>query len=105
MAFVAVCAVGLLIIFNISQKDEISIEDVSVAVTGFGSMLTAIIALPSIIAKHLFPENSEEVRFSFIRENQKLDQSSYLINESDSETNDETDDETDYQESSSSESE
>ncbi len=80
LAFIVVCAVGLLIIFNISKKSDISIEDVSVAITGFGSMLTAIIVLPQIIAKHLFPENSEEVRFGFIKENQKLDQS-YLVND------------------------
>ncbi|MCR5020656.1 hypothetical protein, partial [Ruminococcus sp.] len=39
------------------------------------SILTSIIVLPQIIAKHLFPENSEEVRFAFIKDNQKNDQS------------------------------
>lgn len=36
--------------------------------------LSSVIILPQIIAKHLFPENSEEVRFGFVKDNQKADQ-------------------------------
>lgn len=73
--FAFICILGLLIIFNISKKESISYSDIGVAIAGFGSVLSSIIVLPQIIAKHLFPENSEEVRFGFIKENQKLDQS------------------------------
>lgn len=74
LIFAFICILGLLIIFNISKKESISYSDIGVAITGFGSVLSSIIVLPQIIAKHLFPENSEEVRFGFIKENQKLDQ-------------------------------
>jgi hypothetical protein len=73
--FAFICVFGLLIIFNISKKDTTTYSDIGVAIAGFGSVLSSIIVLPTIIAKHLFPENSEEVRFKFIKENQKLDQS------------------------------
>ncbi|MBQ3182184.1 MAG: hypothetical protein IJB57_00810 [Clostridia bacterium] len=74
LVFAFICVFGLLIIFNISKRENISYSDIGVAITGFGSVLSSIIVLPQIIAKHLFPENSEEVRFGFIKENQKLDQ-------------------------------
>lgn len=74
-AFLGICIVGSIVVIIIAIKNEISIEDLGVAATGFGSILTSIIVLPQIIAKHLFPENSEEVRFGFIKENQKNDQS------------------------------
>ena len=65
---------GMVIIYNISKKSDITYSDIGVAITGFGTVLSSIIVLPSIIAKHLFPENSESVRFGFIKENQKFDQ-------------------------------
>lgn len=74
-AFLGTCVVGAIVVIIIATKNEISMEDLGVAATGFGSILTSIIVLPQIIAKHLFPENSEEVRFGFIKENQRNDQS------------------------------
>lgn len=74
LVFSFICIFGLLIIFNISKKETVTYSDVSIAIAGFGSVLSSIIVLPTIIAKHLFPENSEMVRFAFIKENQKLDQ-------------------------------
>lgn len=73
--FLGTCAVGAIVIIITANKNEVRIEDFGIAATGFGSILTSIIVLPQIIAKHLFPENSEEVRFGFIKENQKNDQS------------------------------
>lgn len=72
--FAFICVVGLLIIYNISKKDIVTINDIGIALTGFGSILSSVIILPQIIAKHLFPENSEEVRFGFVKDNQKADQ-------------------------------
>ena len=74
LIFALVCIIGVWIIFNISQKENITYADIGVAITGFGSVLSSIIALPKIIAKHLFPENSEKVRFDFINANMKIDQ-------------------------------
>lgn len=72
--FVYTCVKGMLVISNISNKKDISYSDIAVALTGFGSVLSSIIVLPKIVAKHLFPKNSEKVRFNFIRDNQKFDQ-------------------------------
>lgn len=74
LIFALVCTIGVWIIFNISQKENITYADIGVAITGFGSVLSSIIALPKIIAKHLFPENSEKVRFDFVNANMKIDQ-------------------------------
>lgn len=75
IVFCFICICGMIIIINISNKENIQYSDIGVAVTGFGSVLSTVIILPTIIAKHLFPENSEKVRFEFMRENQKNDQS------------------------------
>lgn len=75
LIFALICVFGVLIIYNISMKNDITYSDIGVAITGFGSVLSSIIVLPKIIAKHLFPENSEQVRFNFIKDNQRLDQS------------------------------
>lgn len=74
LVFAIICIVGMVIVFNISRKENISYADIGVAVTGFGGVLSSIIVLPQIIAKHLFPENSEEVRFNFINKVQDYDQ-------------------------------
>lgn len=61
-----IIASGIGIIYIIAMKDTISFADVGVAFTGFGTVLTAVLALLTIIAKHLFPENGESERYSFI---------------------------------------
>lgn len=73
--FAFICVLGLLIIFNVSKKEAITYSDVGVVAAGFGSVLSSIIVLPTIIAKHLFPEDGEKSRFAFVKENQKMDQS------------------------------
>lgn len=72
--FLDVCIIGILAVFIIAKKDNITVADIGVALTGFGSVLSSIIVLPQIIAKHLFPENSEEVRDNFIKGVQEFDQ-------------------------------
>lgn len=74
IVFILTCVGGMVVLFNITKKNMLTIPDVGVAFAGFGSILSAIIVLPKIIAKHLFPEDSEKVRFDFIKENQKSDQ-------------------------------
>lgn len=73
LVFISVSLIGIVAILIIAKKDILSYADIGVAITGFGSVLSSIIVLPKIIAKHLFPENSEKVRFDFISQNQKLD--------------------------------
>lgn len=72
-AFIAICIVGSIVILRVSNAHDISYADMGVAITGFAGVISAIVVLPKIIAKHLFPENSETARFSFIRDNQRFD--------------------------------
>lgn len=81
--FLFTCIVGMLTILNISKKENVSATDIGVAITAFGTVLSSIIVLPQTIAKHLFPANSEEARFSFIKDNQQFD-SAYVLNNSNS---------------------
>lgn len=73
-AFIFICVFGIPIIYHVSKRNTVSYSDIAIAITGFGSVLSSVVVLPKIIARHLFPEDSEEVRFRFIKENQKLDQ-------------------------------
>lgn len=81
--FIFTCIVGMLAIWNIAQKENVSVADIGVAITAFGTVLSSIIVLPQTIAKHLFPENSEKTRFAFIRDNQNFD-STYVLNNNNS---------------------
>lgn len=71
--FGVLCVGGISVIYNISLKHDIDYTDLCVAIAGFGGVISAIIVLPKIIAKHLFPEDSERARFDFIRDNQNFD--------------------------------
>ena len=68
LSFIAVVTAGVFAIITISKKDKIDSFDVGVAVTGLGSVLSAIIVLPKIIAKHLFPEDGDVKEFSFVKD-------------------------------------
>lgn len=74
IVFCFICVCGMFIIMNSSNKESITNSDIGIAITGFGSVLSTVIVLPKIIAKHLFPENSEKDRFAFMKQNQQLDQ-------------------------------
>lgn len=94
--FLFTCIAGMLTILNISKKENVSIADIGVAITAFGTVLSSIIVLPQTIAKHLFPANSEKARFAFIKDNQQFD-SAYVLNNgnSTSEEDESEDDEVD----------
>lgn len=74
LVFIGVCGVGAYVLISVVNKKDISLSDAGTAFAGFGSIIGAIIVLPQIIANHLFPGNSEEIRFSFLRRNHELDQ-------------------------------
>lgn len=71
--FIFICVVGMVAIWNISRKAEIKIEDIAVVFSAISGVLGSIIVLPTTIAKHLFPEDSEKERFSFIKGNRDSD--------------------------------
>lgn len=85
--FLFTCIAGMLTILNISKKENVSAADIGVAITAFGTVLSSIIVLPQTIAKHLFPANSEQARFAFIKDNQQFD-SAYVLNNGNSTSED-----------------
>lgn len=92
LILVAVSVCGIVSIVIIAGKEDISWADFGVAISGLGGVLSSIIALPQIIAKHLFPENSEQVRYNFIEKNQQFDLEQSTIYTDDTGDNDETGD-------------
>lgn len=64
--FLLMCSAGIVVVFMIANKDNTSIADIGVVISAFGTTLGSIIVLPQIIAKHLFPEDFEKVRLSFM---------------------------------------
>lgn len=73
LVFVGVTIAGIVTILVIAKKDKVDYSELGVAITGLCSVISAIIILPKTIANHLFPQNGEEVRFNFIKDNQKFD--------------------------------
>ena len=73
LVFLSICIFSILTIFRLSDKENFTYEHLGLALSGFGSILASIIVLPKIIAKHLFPEDSEKVRFQFIKDTQSFD--------------------------------
>ena len=91
--FALVSILGIVAICIIAGKENIDYSDITIALSSLGGILSAIIVLPKIIAKHLFPENSEAVRFNFVTENQKMDLSSPEYIDTDDFLDEEDDDE------------
>lgn len=71
--FGAIVVLGGLTIWNISQKENISWQDIGAALAGLGSILSVIIVLPSKIAEHLFPAGGNENSMEFIKSMQEYD--------------------------------
>ena len=71
--FSLICIAGLYVIFIVANQESTSLTDIGTVIAGFGSTQRAIVVLPTIIAKHLFPENSEEIRFNFMKDIKKFD--------------------------------
>ena len=64
---------GVAAIICVACRNSVTANDIGVALTGLGSVLASLIVLPKIVAKHLFPPDSEQVYFDFIRDNQRFD--------------------------------
>lgn len=73
VVFIGILASCIVIIRAVIAKPDQSIADAATVVAGFSSVISATIVLPTIIAKHLFPENSEEVRLNFLKDIKKYD--------------------------------
>lgn len=73
VTYVITILFGAMAILNISDKDTISLLDVGAALTGLGSILSAVIVLPSKIAEHLFPSGGNKSSMEFIQSMQNYD--------------------------------
>ena len=81
--FVLASLGGCAAIVVVSLKQETNATDIATVIAGLGTALGSIITLPSIIAKHLFPENSEANRLEFLSSSAKRDQEFVYIDEVD----------------------
>lgn len=58
-AFIAIITTSIVAMFMIMNMDKSTAQIVATAIASLGSMLSALIVLPKIIAKHLFPKDEE----------------------------------------------
>lgn len=59
LAFCCIIAYCLESIRGVSLKKDTGLVDLGIAAGGFGSILSAILVIPKIIANHLFPSNED----------------------------------------------
>ena len=71
--FAGVVGFGAYGIFKIACKETISWQDIGVAFTGLGSIVSVVIVLPSKIADNLFPASTNKENTDFITMMQKYD--------------------------------
>lgn len=62
------------VLIILACKEKTSTNDIVIAASGFGSLLSTVIIIPKIMAKHIFPEDSEKERFKFVNNMRKVDQ-------------------------------
>ena len=70
-----VCIGSIIVLINLSSKASIFREDIVIAISSLASLLSTIIVLPKIMAKHIFPENYEKERYTFVNLMQRVDRS------------------------------
>lgn len=59
IAFGAIITTSIVAMFMIMNMDKSTAQIVATAIASLGSMLSALIVLPKIIAEHLFPKDEE----------------------------------------------
>ncbi len=81
LVFVVVVSLGAIAIYTISKKASITLGDVGVALSGFGSILGVIIVLPSKIADNLFPATATKEMLEIVQTMQNYDLNSDAVND------------------------
>lgn len=76
LALLIIVSLGsLLALFYVSKMDNpSSTQAISVVAGAFTSFLSSIIVIPKIMAKHIFPEDSEKERYNFVNGMKSIDQ-------------------------------
>lgn len=85
LVFIVVTIGGVCILIFVSKKNNIQTNytDIVLLLSALSGMLSAIIVLPKIIAKHLFPEHSEQDKYEFVKSTQKFDLNPVTIDDYD----------------------
>lgn len=65
--FTIVVFVSLYFIWHTIKFNKFTTETLATLLTAFATIITSIIVLPNVIAKHLFPENGEDIGVEIIR--------------------------------------
>lgn len=73
--FIGLIVTSVVILFLIARKSTTSVADVALVVSGIAGIISAIIALPKIIAEHLFPTNEDENMIDMVKSMQQNDSS------------------------------
>ena len=66
-AFLALTISPIIVFQNISQKECTSIADIATVIGSITGIISAIIVIPEIIAKHLFPTNEDEHMIEMVK--------------------------------------
>ena len=74
LSLIAIIGSSCKIITHIIESDlPKTVNDTATVITAVAGMISAIIILPTIVAKHLFPENEEDSQITVIKAMQKFD--------------------------------
>lgn len=71
--FIGLIVTSVVILFLIARKSTTSVADVALVISGIAGIISAIIALPKIIAEHLFPTKEDENMIDMVKSMQQND--------------------------------
>lgn len=83
LVFIIVVSLSAVAIYTVSKKTSITLGDISVALSGLGSIIGVIIVLPSKIADHLFPATANKEMLEIVQTMQNYDLNSNVIDDDD----------------------
>lgn len=75
VSFISIIALCIFSMIYVCVNESTSVSSVSIVVGSVGSMISAIIVLPKIIAEHLFPRNDESAMIELVKNMQLNDAS------------------------------
>ena len=75
ISFISIIALSIFSMIYVCVNGSTSVSSVSIVVGSVGSMISAIIVLPKIIAEHLFPRNDESAMIELVKNMQLNDAS------------------------------
>lgn len=71
--FMGVIAVSLISILLVAKKDQATLSDLGVVVSGIAGILSVLIIIPKVIAEHLFPTDEDSHMIGMVKNMQLND--------------------------------